>query len=273
MEYPQILNFRCSHKNRLNCFLFLLTGCFVFIFAIFLQSHKFKYSKMKKFFLLLAAAVGLNSVSAQTPGDDKGFGVRLGFEFPADGYSFPEEAESMFDVLGMKTPSTNVAFGLAIDNRWYVWSDDMFGVAINARWFDFSYGKGDRKKQLGSIKAEHAVSSVALDFCSPGLMFTYYPMEKMAVDAYYNFVPSMLFSSHDVDYVGLSGENKYRAAGISHVFGAAFRYGILNAGLEYKVGSLGIFSSDIDSSFDYDWENEDYELKANKFRIFVGMKF
>lgn len=235
---------------------------------------------MKKFFIILAAFVGLNSAYAQTPGDDNGFGVRVGFEFPADGYGFPEEAESAFNG-GMKMPSTNVAFGLAIDSRWYVWSNDMFGVAINARWADVSYGKGDRNKETALFDSEYELSTVALDFCSPGLMFTYYPKDKMAVDVYYNFLPSMMFSVHDVDVeslgVNIDSENRYRAAGISHAFGAAFRYGILNAGLEYKVGNLGIYSSKMEDDYlygsEYDWENEDYSLKANKFRIFVGMKF
>lgn len=235
---------------------------------------------MKKFFIILAAFVGLNSAYAQTPGDDNGFGVRVGFEFPADGYGFPEEAGSMFN-RDMKMPSTNVAFGLAIDSRWYVWNNDMFGVAINARWADVSYGKGERNKENALLDYEYELSTVALDFCSPGLMFTYYPKDKMAVDVYYNFLPSMMFSVHDVDIeslgVNIDSENRYRAAGISHAFGAAFRYGILNAGLEYKVGNLGIYSSKMEDDYlygsKYDWENDDYSLKANKFRIFVGMKF
>lgn len=233
---------------------------------------------MKKFFIILAAFVGLNSAYAQTPGDDNGFGVRVGFEFPADGYGFPEEAGSMFN-RDVKMPSTNVAFGLAIDSRWYVWSNDMFGVAINARWADVSYGKGERNKENALLDYEYELSTVALDFCSPGLMFTYYPKSKMAVDVYYNLLPSMMFSVHDVDIEGVGvnvvdSENRYRAAGLSHAFGAAFRYGILNAGLEYKVGNLGIYSSKLEEELGmYDWENEDYSLKANKFRIFVGMKF
>ena len=214
---------------------------------------------MKKVFLLLAALVSMNAFALE-PGDDNGFGIRLGLELPGSGYGTPK-------IDGIDSPDmSSIGFGVALDNRWYVWHNDMFGAAINARWIDFSYAKGSFETEyVGSSKKTFTtdVKSISVDICSPGAMFTYYPADNMAVDLSYNIAPSVLMTTDSMDG---EDESTSVAFGASHIIGAGFRYSVFHGGVEYKLGKLGVLSAD-------DETLEAFDLQTNKVRVYLGFKF
>ncbi len=204
---------------------------------------------MKKFFLALAtfAGLSLNAFAQAEPGNDNGFGLKL--QVGIAGGSFSKE------IAGQKVEMdhSGIGYGLELDNRWYVWHNDKMGAAINARWLDFEYTPGTT-----SYKGlEEDVNSVEAGILGVGPMFTYYLGNNMAVDAYYNIVPSVSAAiGDDVTYLGF---------GLAHHAGAAFRYKVFQAGCEYRFGKFEV--ADVD--------DDDFTMDAplNNLRIFLGFKF
>lgn len=245
---------------------------------------------MKKLLLLVATALlGLNAFAGEQ-GDDNGFGIKLFAGFAGDkfgtveletniaGSSIKKEVE---DLPGLhKTPS----LGLALDSRWYVANPGSFGIAIDARWIDFSFAHKEwdyifSKKNFGTYNNNF----IKIGVTGPGVIGTYYLNDKMAVDVFYNFVPTMSIASayqefnseYLENHTNVEDEEKDHTFGfgINHYMGAAFRYKVFQVGLEYNIAKMKAMDWGKD-----DAESEIFDLYIQKYnlnnlRVFLGFKF
>ena len=204
-------------------------------------------------------------MSAQNPGEDNGFGLKLHVAIPGSEYGCNDNSSAVTNEY------SGTLFGIDLDNRWYVWHNDMFGVAVNAHWMDFSFGSGEiesksKAKILGKdlYSGETDVTNMELGLLGVGPMFTFYIGHDMAVDGYYNIVPTSMFmmvdSADDDD-----DDPFYWGVGLTHDVGAAFRWKFLQAGVEYRLGKIELEDSDID--------NSEFDANANSLRLFMGFKF
>ena len=227
---------------------------------------------MKKALLALVATLGLTfNMSAQNPGEDNGFGLKLHVAIPGSEYG--NEGKTSNSLYTTEREYSGLLFGIDLDNRWYVWHNDMFGVAVNAHWMDFSFGAGEiettakSKASLGSLSVKSSssvdVTNMEVGLLGVGPMFTFYLGHDMAVDGYYNIVPTAMcmFEENQKD-----DEDDYFfwGAGLTHNVGAAFRWKFLQTGLEYRLGNMDLEEDD---------EDIEYEASANSLRVFFGFKF
>lgn len=240
---------------------------------------------MKKFFLLATSALLCISSFAQTQGDDNGFGLKLfaGFAGNKYGTAYYEDISNenrKYDLPGLKkTP----AFGLALENRWYVANPGRFGIAVNARWIDFSFASKKYDYRVANVKyADTKNTYIKVGLLGAGPMGTFYLNDRMAVDLYYNIMPAMMFNKQKNEFVAeqylpssdSDEENEDFNFGISadHFFGAAFRLSILQIGIEYNISRPRYISFDDDDDDDY-WDYHVQKFNLNNFRVFVGLKF
>ena len=221
------------------------------------------------------------NASAQKAGEDNGFGIRLNVGFQG-GTSYLSADAPFFGKMSEPYNIDGTSFGLTLDNRWYVWHNDKMGAAIQARWFDANYFSGELNYDLGPFNMFDLGPSIDYKQIDGGVlgvgpMFTWYLNDNMAIDAYYNIMPTVAYAQvstvEDIENAwGMptgeteETESNYWGAGISHHIGAAFRYKIFQAGLEYRFGKI----KDMDE-FDLDTESMDCSL--NRFKINLGFKF
>ncbi len=233
---------------------------------------------MKKALLAIAAVFGLSpNASAQKAGEDNGFGIRLNVGFQG-GTSYLNADAPFFGKMSEPYNIDGTSFGLTLDNRWYVWHNDKMGAAIQARWFDVNYLNGTLGYDLGffDIDSDIDIMSINGGLLGVGPMFTWYLNDDMAIDAYYNIMPAVAYSqikSTEEKYSSVFGtydevesEENYLGFGISHHIGAAFRWKVLQAGLEYRFGKIKDMEEVDTSSLSMD-------QALNSFRINLGVKF
>ncbi|MCQ2194687.1 MAG: hypothetical protein MJZ28_07005 [Paludibacteraceae bacterium] len=223
---------------------------------------------MKKVFFAIATLLSMAlGASAQNPGEDNGFGLKLQVGIPGNNYGCPENhSETGYS---LKHEYSGAMFGLGLENRWYVWHNDKMGVAVHARWMDILLGGGEVTTKTSIIGKKVSsetvdVMNVELGLLGVGPMYTFYFGHDMAVDGYYNIVPTYMLAVYeaekdDDDDVFMGG------FGFTHNIGAAFRWKFLQAGLEYKLGEIELE--------DYDDNVENYDSKANGLKVFFGFKF
>lgn len=225
---------------------------------------------MKKTFLALATLLGLiSNATAATPGEDNGLGIRLNVgisggdysqEYTDDHYSPAMTPEALYPVSG-------TSFGLILDNRWYVWHNNKLGAAIQARWLDANIMLGE----LANFKPYNDTKYVDMTNIEGGIlgvgpMFTFYLNNDMAIDAYYNIMPTYIHSSMQMDErYEFVQEYKFHGFGVTHHIGAAFRWKVLQAGLEYRIGTIGMEESE--------YEGFEMDASMNSFRVNLGVKF
>ena len=249
---------------------------------------------MKKLFLLVSAALLSFNMFAGEQGDDNGFEIKLFAGFAGDKYGTKELSTSVYgtevkhdlpDLPGLhKTPE----LGLALGSRWYIAPDlGKFGIGIQARWIDFGFAHKEwnwNEYKKGSYAATQTNNFIKLGLFGPGVVGTFYLSDKMAVDAYYNIVPTLLITTdklaYESDYLNYMGSSFVErddearfGLGWSHFFGAAFRYSVFQVGVEYNIAKLK----------EMDWGSDDEEstldditvtkYNLNNFRVFVGFKF
>lgn len=212
-------------------------------------------------------------------------------------------------------------FGMSIDNRWYVAKPGNFGIAIDARWLDFGIGK-----QSASAEGEEFWKSTNIQagLLMPGVIGTYYLGNDMAIDVHYNVGATIAVKNaewvnneadeamDELDDMGWGGlgnmmnsmlNSVYSSLGyedgtswgfgVSHFFGASFRYKVFQAGFEYNVAKLKTvdwFDDDKDEDSDFESglgsdfddamgemfgtsEPKDTKVRFNNFRVFLGFKF
>jgi hypothetical protein len=91
--------------------------------------------------------------------------------------------------------------------------------------------------------------------------------KKMAIETYYNIRPSLMMSSVTGFNISNDLEDK-GGVGLSHVFGCAFRYSFLSAGIEYVYGHI----PDLDYVDQYGYFGGP-RLNNSCFRVILGMLF
>ena len=237
---------------------------------------------MKKLFFLISAALLSFNMFAGEQGDDNGFEIKLFAGFSSDKYG---TVENIIDRYGYnvkfdtpeypglhKTPE----MGITLCNRWYLANPGKFGVGIHARWLDLAYAHKDWniiEYKKGIYGATEKNDFLKIGVGGPGIIGTFYLNDKMAIDAYYNIVPTMttVFDNYtyDSDYQAYMGSNfvEYKNSTkflfrFFHYFGAAFRYKKFQTGLEYNIGKT---EEIINTNY--------MKYNMNNLRLFLGIKF
>jgi len=241
---------------------------------------------MKKYLLAIATVLGLacNASAQGGPGEDNGLGLRLSIGFPGG-----NSCTYKNDFPGTSFSVDGVAFGLSLDNRWYVYHNDKFGIAVQGRWLDVNYVSGKLGYDTGlfglEVESEDEATQVTGGVLGVGPVFTWYLNDDMAIDAYYNIMPAVNYTQlkmYDVDgeyawndktqtfeyfeTTESEGENNFWGIGVTHHIGAAFRWKVLQAGLEYRFGTIKGMS-------EFDFDNLEMDGAMNMFKINLGVKF
>lgn len=247
---------------------------------------------MEKIIFLVSAALLSINVFAGEQGNDNGFEIKLFSGFTSDNYGTVQTITDGYnhkvkhdapEQPGLhKTPE----MGISLGNRWYLFNPGRFGLGIHARWLDFAYAHKDWNTieyKKGVYGATANKDFIKLGFAGPGVIGTFYLNDKMAIDAYYNLVPTMVSITDSYDY-----NNDYRTHMGSdfiknedttefdfeffHYFGATFRYKVFQIGLEYNIAKLFLADWGPDGNENID----DYRLSKynmNNLRLALGFKF
>jgi hypothetical protein len=208
--------------------------------------------------IILFASLATKSYGQKNRTLSNGFSINLIGGFPPSTYGLTSDSnlddKYKFGFIG----------GLQIGNRWYFSPKEKFGFGLIVNWVDISGAFKSTADEFGQL------DRTAVDFsvCEIGPIGTLALTDNIALDLYYNLRPTVfatyyVFSSNSLedDDVGYGG------IGLSHAFGTAFRWKVLNLGLEYVLGSIKC------SDFETESGNPDEQLKVNNFRIKVGVKF
>ena len=214
---------------------------------------------MKKNGLLLVLVffIGiLNNIQAQRA-IKNGFSINAVIGFPSGSFGLDGTPEILNSDLQLK-----MLYGLQLGNRWYFNPTEQYGIGLMVNWVDFTVGL----KSITSGNYDYAIAAIDFTFLEVGPIGTFAISEDMAIDGYYNLRPT-LFSYAIVS----EDEDSYASAGIglSHAIGTAFRFKVLNVGLEYVLGSIKV-SQEEENGFNIP---NNGKMKTNSFRIFIGVKF
>lgn len=237
---------------------------------------------MKKLFLLAATLFSM-SVFAQEQGDDNGFGLKIHAGICGSNYGAQKVEVDLGPLSGDsewkkdENRSNKPLFGASIDNRWYVANPGNFGIAIDARWLDIAVGKSKWEKEgveyLNSTNAQ-------IGLLMPGVIGTFYLGNEMAIDAFYNVGPTMAMSAVESSLDNAiydSLEDTDWGFGLSHFLGAAFRFKVFQAGVEYNIAplkSVTWFDDEEEGSVEDAFNSvAETKTKFNNLRIFLGFKF
>ena len=237
---------------------------------------------MKKLFLLVATLFSM-SVFAQEQGDDNGFGLKLHAGICGSSYGAQKVEVDLGPLSGDsdwkkdENRSNKPLFGASIDNRWYVANPGNFGIAIDARWLDIAIGKSKWEKEgveyMNSTNAQ-------IGLLMPGVIGTFYLGNDMAVDAFYNIGASVAISAAESSLEGAAYDaldDTDWGFGFSHFLGAAFRYKVFQAGVEYNFAhlkSVTWFDDEEDDSLNSAVNSiAETRTKFDNLRIFLGFKF
>lgn len=243
---------------------------------------------MKKLFLLAATLLSM-SVFAQEQGDDNGFGLKIHAGICGSNYGAQKAEVDLGPLSGDsewkkdENRSNKPLFGFSMDNRWYVANPGNFGIAIDARWMDMAIGKSKWEKE--GVEYQTA-TNLQIGLLMPGVIGTFYLDNEMAIDAFYNIGPSVAVSFAESSLETTNEamkdalEDTSWGFGFSHFIGAAFRYKVFQAGVEYNIATLKSVDWFDDSDNDANEYVENYintmtdtKTKFNNFRIFLGFKF
>lgn len=221
---------------------------------------------MKKLLIAIAACLGLTfSLSAKN--EDNGFGLKFNFGIAGGSYS---KTYPMFGTWEAERSGTGG--GLTLDSRWYIKPQPKWGIAVNARWLDIQYmsttvdAKGMTFSGFYKLIPEQDINCAEFGLLGVGPLFSFYPGHNMAIDAYYNIVPTIAGAMPDAD--DDDDDITYAGFGVAHHVGAAFRIRKFQVGAEYRFGTINVDNSEDDASAD-----DDMDAPMNQFRIFLGFKF
>jgi hypothetical protein len=152
---------------------------------------------------------------------------------------------------------SGILLGLQIGSRWYIKPSEKLGFGIMVNWFDVSYG----------AKIYEYMTRVVSDmsFLELGPIGTFALTNSVALDAYYNLRPTMFLQAVTSSSMSDYNDTSF-GFGATHALGTAFRWKVLNLGVEYVFGKVNYVSTD----YDYDYTQK---LVMNNFRIKMGFKF
>lgn len=200
---------------------------------------------------IILFTVSLNTTFAQKNRTlSHGFSVNLIVGIPPSTYGFNKDADVSDDSRILFTS------GIQIGNRWYFGSSEHFKMGLMVNWFDITAGT---RKDGDFTRVVADVSLLEL-----GPIGSFALSDNIALDVYYNFRPTgfaHIWTHSTDDPAG------YIGPGISHAFGTAFRWKVLNVGIEYQFASINC--EYIDSNYDY----SDQKLVGSNLRLMIGAKF
>lgn len=217
---------------------------------------------MKKNIILLAIILitGLStSIYAQKNRTlSKGFSINLVTGFPSSTYGLTKDSHvDAADKLGG-------IWGIKIGSRWYFNPNEKYGFGLMVNWFDLSMAM-----KSYTINGNTSANAVAdFSFLQIGPIGTYAVNDHVAFDAYFNLRPTVFENL----VVPSSGDSYgYGGVGVSYALGAAFRYKILNIGIENVFGSINTNYINTGSSSGTT-PTDTKKLMTNSFRILLGVK-
>jgi len=217
---------------------------------------------MKKYLIFLAViivtGVTSNSFAQKDRKLSNGFSICLVTGFPSSTYGYTKD--SQIDA----TEKLGGIWGLKLGNRWYFKPNEKYGFGLMVNWFDFSIAM--KSENLNGNTSANAVADFS--FLQFGPVGTYAATDAIALDAYFNFRPTVFENI----VVPSSGDSYgYGGVGFSNALGAAFRYKVLNIGIEYVFG--GINTNYINTgSTSGTMPTDTRKLMTNSFRILLGVK-
>jgi len=160
---------------------------------------------------------------------------------------------------------SGIISGFKIGNRWYFTSSKKFEIGLMANWADISVAFNST-----NLPMDYKSNQFFADFsvCEVGPIGTIPLADAIALDAYCNIRPTVLASIYSISPNYSSNETvSYVGGGVSYGLGTAFRWKVLNVGLEYVFGKVKCSDTNTDSGY------PDITLKTDNFRILVGVKF
>lgn len=180
-----------------------------------------------------------------------GFSIKIVLGVPSNSFGAEEPVDS--------TMKYGMMGGLQLGNQWYFHPADKYGFGLMVNWFDLSAAA----KSAG----DEARATIDLSVLEFGPIGTFALSDQMAIDGYYNLRPTILmnietWSNRYGDY-----SNTWEGVGLTHAVGAGFRWSVLSAGLEYVFGKVKYDSET------FNGVDENKVMKANSFRIILGVKF
>lgn len=212
---------------------------------------------MKKAITLIITVIlfgALSDVVAQkNRALSNGFSIIGQVGFPSDEFGTSEPVDSEF--------AYGVSWGLQIGNRWYFSPQEKYGFGLMVNWVDVTWVRKNTETTFGKI--ERATLDIGVGEVGP--VGTYAFSEALALDAYYNLRPTIMSTAYQIDNDDSEG---YGGFGVTHAFGAGFRYNMLFFGLEYVVGTVKVTQETTDIEIMLD-----EKIKADCFRILFGLKF
>lgn len=183
----------------------------------------------------------------------KGFSIKAQLGFPTANYGTIEDVDDEFKF--------GPSYGLQIGNQWYFSPKENYGFGLMVNWFDVTF----TRKKTDIAGAEFDRASTDYSLLEFGPVGTYALNEEMAVDGYYNLRPTIMATAYQLEGEDAEG---YGGFGITHAFGAGFRYNVLYFGLEYVLGSVKVSQDSTDPEV-----FKDEKINVNCLRILLGIKF
>jgi hypothetical protein len=217
---------------------------------------------MKKLIILiiiiLSTGISLSSFAQKDRKLSNGFSINLVTGFPSSVYGSPNDSQlDAAEKLGG-------IWGLKIGNRWYFSPKEKYGFGLMVNWFDFTIAL-----QSDPINTGNSTNAIAdVSFLQFGPVGTYNATNNIALDGYFHFRPTMF---QNIIMQSSGDTYGYAGFGFSYALGAAFRYKILNIGIEYVFGGINTSYIETGSSFNTNPEDT-YKLMTNSFRILLGVK-
>jgi len=212
--------------------------------------------KKKGFLLVVILFIGmLSNIQAQRA-IKNGFSINTFIGLPSESFGL-DNIESMNSDIQVK-----MLYGLQLGNRWYFNPTEHYGIGLMVNWIDFAIGV----KSTSINNSDYGIAALDLALLKTGPIGTFAFSQDMAIDGYYNLRPTVFGYA-----IANEDEDSYASAGFgfSHTIGTAFRYNVLNVGIEYVFGDINVSQEDING---INISNNE-KMNTNNLRIVIGFKF
>jgi hypothetical protein len=183
----------------------------------------------------------------------KGFSIKAQLGFPSASYGVNEDVEDDYKF--------GTTYGVQFGNQWYFYKNETLGVGLMVNWADATYTRKKGSTAFGDFDRD--ALDVAVGEVGPVLSLAV--GDPMAIDVYYNLRPTIMAASYEIGGEDLEG---FGGFGVTHAFGAGFRFSLLYVGGEYVTGKVKVSQ---DSTDDDIWMDE--KIDVGCFRILAGVKF
>lgn len=204
------------------------------------------------------------SIYAQTDRTlSNGFSINLVTGFPDASFGAENGDDFSSDL------QYGAMWGIQLGNRWYFNPKDNYGFGLMVNWVDFAFA-GKRKSEDGYDLAR---ATMDITLCELGPIGTFKINDDIAIDGYYNLRPTILTSGLVESGGDLTEDNAwgYAGFGLTNTLGAAFRWKVLNVGVEYVFGDVKAKGKYTGAFEDVDLD--DAKLSTNSVRLVLGVKF